>query len=319
MTKRRISMIFVAVLALAMAVTAGCGDRSKDKKESSGEGFRIPDSLLASIEGYKLVRDDYHPVKGGVMANRDIELHYPSSNISRYIAVKNFGFVLSAYNLAKEKIGRPADGTIVVIGAKDLDEYQFLTRKEWWYYGEILGDTLYLEPLDVMLKRYDSATERTFAEIGTIQKISQMALRNISKDRIPLWMREGAASILADEGSVLHIQAFEFKDELLGFEPDVDELDNHLKLAMFKGETRISFFIAYTMVQNLLESSSFEDLVSFASRLGEGKSLDEASESVFGMNYSALVEKVSLKNDFTTYLGDLPEEYKVNRKEKHHH
>ena len=306
------------ILALAGAVSFGCGDRSEEKKESE-EDFRVPDSLLASIAGYNLTRDDYHPVNGGVMANRDIELHYPPSQISRYIAVKNFGFMHSAYNLVRTKIGRPSSGTIIIIGAKDMDEYQFLTRKEWWYYGEIQGDTLYFEPFDVMLKRYDVITKRTFAEICAVQKISQMALKNISKDRIPLWMREGAASILADERAILQMQAYEFKKELIGFNPPIDKLEHYLKIAEDKSVTRISFFIAYNMVKNLLESSSFEDLVSFASKLGEGKNLDDASESAFGMNYSELVEKVRLKDDFTNYLGELPEGMMVEEKDKHDH
>ncbi len=305
MMKKRISLAVFAVLALAMAVSAGCGDQSKEKKDTEDD-FRVPDSLLAPIVGYNLIRDDYHPVNGGVMANKDIEFHYPASQISRYIAVKNFGFVQSAYNLVSTKIGRPSSGTIVVIGAKDLSEYQFLTRKEWWYYGAIQGDTLYLEPFNVLLKRRDFVTQRTFAQIGPIQKISQMALKNISADRIPLWMREGAASTLANEGGILQLQAHEFKKELIGFNPPIDKLEHYLEIAEDKALTRISFFIAWNMVKNLLESSSFEDLVSFASKLGEGKSLDEASESAFGMNYGELVEKVRLKKDFTHYIGERP-------------
>ncbi len=318
MSRKSSVIIFTAILVMAVLVAAGCGDRKKDEKEQSVEEFRVPDSLLSEIEGFKLVQDDYHPVTGGIMANKDFELHYPASGISRYLAVKNFGFIRSAFNLAVQKIGRPADRRLVVIGAKDLDEYMFLTRKEWWYYGEIQGDTLYLEPLDILLKRFDGATERTFAEIGTIQKIAQMALKRISNGKIPLWMREGAASFLADEGAILHMQSNEFKDELLGFNPTVDELDEQLRLAMFKAETRVSFFISFNMVRNLLEWSSFEDLVSFAAGLGEGKSLDEASESAFGIAYGELVEKVRLKEDFTSYLGKLPEEYLTDKKEKHH-
>ena len=146
-----------------------------------------------------------------------------------------------------------------------------------------------------------------------------MAFKKLSSDKMPLWMREGAASFLADEGPVLTMQSFEFKNELIGFDPTVEELNEHLGSAMFKAETRVSFYISFTMVSNLMEWSSFEDIVSFAAGLGEGKSLDEASESAFGMPYGGLVEKVRLKGVFTDYLGELPAEYLSDKKEKHHH
>ncbi|MBN2069886.1 MAG: hypothetical protein JW814_00400 [Candidatus Krumholzibacteriota bacterium] len=308
----------LAALALAMVIGAGCSEKS-DEKKMAGDDFRIPDSLLAPIAGYNLVRDDYHPIRGGVMANNDIELQYPASEIGRYIAVRNFGLVQTAYDIARERIGRPAKGRIVVVGAKDMSEYKFLTRKEWWYYGVMQGDTLYLEPLDVMLKRYDFVTKRTFAEIAILQKISQMALKNISAGRLPLWMREGTASTIANERPILQLQAFEFNKQMLGFNPTVDKLEDYLEIADDKAITRISFFIAYTMVENLLKSHSFEDIVSFAARLGRGESLDEASEGVFGIDYEALVEKVRLKKDFTYYIGELPEGMMVDRKDKNEH
>ena len=52
------------------------GEGAKDKKENS-EAFRVPDSASRPDRGYHLTVDTYHVVNGGVMANAQIELHYP--------------------------------------------------------------------------------------------------------------------------------------------------------------------------------------------------------------------------------------------------
>ncbi len=298
--------VVLAVFVLAAALP-GCG-KDGDKGKKSADDFRIPDSLLTPIEGFNITIDEYHPIRGGVLANKDIELHYPASHIARYLATSNFGFAFNAHRKVLQDIGRPAPGGIVIIGAKDLAEYQFLTKKEWWYYGVIQGDTLYFEPFDVMMKRYDRVSRRSLGEIGLTQKISQMALKNLSRDRIPLWMRESIASWLAGEKSILKAQAAEFNKELIGYNPGLEELERNLSEAVDRGPTRVSFFIAYTMLENLLEKHAMSEIIVFARRLGEGAAIDDASREVFGMDYGKLVETVGIKGDFTDYLEDLLQE-----------
>ena len=136
----------VVLLAAALAISAGCGDGKDDSSGDDGK-FRVPDSLLSPIEAYGLIVDDYHPVNGGVMASADIELRYPPSEIARFIAVKSFGLILTGYRKVVNEIGRPVGGRAVIIGANDLEEYRVMTRKEWWDYAWVKGDTRYSEPL----------------------------------------------------------------------------------------------------------------------------------------------------------------------------
>ncbi len=318
MKRKNAGLLILAVSVMAIVSVFGCGGKDSKEEKSSDADFRIPDSLLTAIEGYHLTVDDYHPVNGGIMANKDIALHYPASHIAEFVSTKSFGYAFNAYRTIQARIGRPVSGQLVIIGAKDLAEYTFLTRKDWWYYGVMQGDTLYLEPLNIMLKRYDFVTGRSIAEIGMIQKMTQMALKRISGGRIPIWMREAAASFLADEKPVLQLQANEFRNELVGFNLSIEELENHLKVAEDKALTRVSFFISYMMVENLMKFSSFDDIVSFARILGEGKTLDEAADEIFGMSYGQLLEKIRLKDDFTNYIGELPANMNLKGDKRQH-
>lgn len=284
--------IAVLVSAVIFVAAAGCNNGTDKDKNKDDESFRIPDSLLSPKDRFHLVRDEYHPVKGGVMANKDIVLYYPASEIYDFISRKMFGIAFDSYKLVEEKIGRPARGKVVCIGAKDMDEYKFLTRKEWWYYGFIKGDTIYFEPYNIMLKRFDKKSEQTIAQMAFIQKFAQMALREKSNGRIPLWLRESIASHLAGEGYVLKTQTPQFREEFTGFNPTESELNDYLKSAQDMGLTRVSFYIAYQMLENLIDISSMEEIMTFIEKLGEGSSLDDASKEVFGIDYNTLISKI---------------------------
>ncbi|RKZ07120.1 hypothetical protein DRQ05_03650 [bacterium] len=292
---KRASNIVVILLAVVLSVSLiGCGKSGKEKAKkgakSTKEEFKMPDSLLTPIASYNLVRDDYHPIKGGVMANEEIELQYPASNIARYIAVKTFGLARDGLNLVKEKIGPPADGRVVLIGAKDLDEYKLLTRKEWWYYGDIKGDTIYFEPFDIMIKR-------SIAKVSIAQKLAQMALIHKSKGRIPIWMREAIASYVAGEGDILKMQANEFRYDNMNLNISPDEIKSALTKAVNRADTRIAFYAAYRMLGKLLEFSTMDHVVEFVDYLGQGLDMDKASKKAFGMDYNALIDRIRVDRE----------------------
>lgn len=273
---------FSAALLILALMLGGCGKESKDEKTAEKD-FRIPDSLLSPLDGYKLTRDDYHPINGGVMASAEIELRYPPGEIARYIAVRSFAAARDAYKKISREIGVPAEGRVCIIGSKDLDEYKFLTRKEWWYYGVVKGDTIYLEPLDVMIKR-------TILEVGVAQKIAQVALNRRSAGRIPYWLKEGLASHVAGEGVILRYQIVQFrKESIYDMHPSPEEIEKTLEEAYDMPSTRIAFYNAYLMTQNLLSISDMGHIMEFIDHLGEGKDLDTASREAFGMNYSSLL------------------------------
>jgi hypothetical protein len=273
------------LIGLLLAMLIGCGKDADRDDGSSGKEFRIPDSLLAPIEGYNLIQDDYHPIKGGVMANADIVLHYPASTVARYIAVKSFGMAQEGLRTVTERIGKPAEDRIYLVGAKDLDEYLFLTRKEWWYYGVMEGDTITFEPLDILIKR-------GIAQVSITQKIAQMALRRISNDRLPLWLREATASHIAGEREILVAQVEEYRLQDWDINPSPEMIDRDLRIAGVRADTRIAFGAAYRMLEALLELATIDDVLGFARKLGAGDSLDAASREAFGLDYAALLETV---------------------------
>lgn len=286
--KRR--KVALCALALLLAWSGGCGKDTERNGEV--EDFRVPDSLLVPLQEYLLTVDEYDPVRGGVMANDRIEVHYPSSQIARYTATRIFGEALAAHELATNMVGRPARVKVVVIGSRDLDEYAFLTRKQWWYYGVIQGDTIICQPFDIMMKRFDPITRRSLSEIGLEQKIVQMALDRVSAGALPIWLREAVASHFANERPVLRVQVEEFRRLPKVFAPGLDELEHILHVAEDRAETRSAFFFAYRMLERLLERATLEDVIGFARRLGAGEPLDDASRAAFGMPYLDLVESI---------------------------
>jgi hypothetical protein len=285
------SLAGILLLSVLFVALIGCGEQAEDgEEESSTDEFRIPDSLLAPIQGYKLTRDDYHPIDGGVMANKDIVLYYPASTIARYIAIKIFGMARNSLRIVTQQIDRPAAGRITLLGSKDLDEYKFLTRKEWWYYGVIQGDSIYFEPLDIMIKR-------GIAQMGITQRMAQMALHRISNGRLPLWLKESVASYVAGEKEVIMAQVEEFRFQNWDINPLPSTLERDLSVAEVRADTRIAFGAAFRMLENLLQFSTIENVLRFARLLGAGDSLDEASREVFGCDYQALVDRVRVDTD----------------------
>jgi len=279
-----------AVIFLSMLIIAGCGDGEKEK--SADEAFKVPDSFLVDKDTFDLVVDSYHPVKGGDIGNEDILVHYPATELYEYISGKIFGIAYNSYREIEEKIGRPAEGRVTCIGTKSMDEYKLMTRKEWWYYGTIRGDTIYFEPYHIMLKRYDRTSKQNIAQIGFRQRFAQMALDRLSKGRVPTWLKESMASYYANESAVLKAQAVQWRDEYFDFRITEAELNSYLEDAQDLALTRVSYYIAYQMLENLMELSSEEQILAFVEKLGEGYSLDEASREVFGFNYETLISKI---------------------------
>jgi hypothetical protein len=289
-----------------MVLAAGCGGDKNEDSTVSEEELRIPDSLLAPIENYGLTIDEYHPIDGGLMANANIALHFPPDEISRVLAIKSFGEILKGYKKVNKEIGRPASGRVVIIGTKNLDEYAALTNKEWWYYATIMGDTIYSEPLDILLKRWDPVTQRSLADIGLTQRMAQMAIDRLSGGRIPVWMKESVASYLADERPVLRMQINQFDKQLIGFSPSLEELERSIVAGDDMALSRASYFFVYRMLENLLEKHEFSSVTGFARRLAEGASLDQASMEEFGMNYMDMIASVR-PADIMDGAGPLPE------------
>ncbi len=279
MSRKSACIAFMVVVALA----GGCGKGGK--KQTEAEKYKLPDSLVAPPIEYRLTVDTYDAIKGGIIGDNKVQVHYPPGDYARQIGLMTLNQMEQAYAQVKKEIGRPADSAVVVIGSADLDEYRVLTRKEWWNYGLIKGDTLYSEPFDIMMKR-------NIANVGYAQRLAQMALNRRSGGRIPLWMREAVASRVAGEGAIIKSQAEEFRlaKQRIDFSPQ--EIEAAIAEGSDRYKTRIAYYCAYRMLENLLAFASMNDVYLFVDKLGQGSSLDAASEAAFSMSYNALLDKV---------------------------
>ena len=199
--------------------------------------------------------------------------------------MSSFDMAQKAYDMVSKEIGKPSDGVLVLIGTNDLEEYQFLTRKEWWYYGLVQGDTIYFEPLDIMLKR-------TIADEGITQKIAQAALLRRSNGRMPVWLREALASLIADEGAIVKMQIEEFKYDGMNVDPSPEAVEEYLTEAVDRADTRIAFYAAYRMIENLLKEYEMDDVMRFIDAIGAGGTFDEASRTAFGKDYASILNMI---------------------------
>lgn len=274
----------IIALLLILVLAVGCGKGAKEKGAGK-EAFRVPDSLLSALNSFDLTVDDYHVINGGVMANAQIEVRYPASEIARYVVVRTFGAAKAAYEKVTKEIGRPAETKLVLIGASDLDEYRLLARKEWWYYGYVRGDTIYFEPLDILMRR-------NIAEVSITQRIAQVALNRRSDGKIPLWLKEAVASRVAGEKDILDIQMPEFQNEGRNMYPSPQEIESAIAAGTDRGDTRIAYHASYRMLEKLLATHSMDNVLSFLDRLKEGKTLDQSSQEAFGIGYDALLDKI---------------------------
>lgn len=289
--KMKARIVGFLICGMIVIAAIGCGQKTEEGEGvDSGDKFRIPDSLLEARARFKLTRDDYHPIKGGVMANALIEMHYPANERARLLAVKTFGVAYEGCHMVIETVGRPADGQLVLIGAKDLAEYQLLTRKEWWYYGYIAGDTIYFEPYDLLFRR-------GIVDVSIPQKIAQAALIRRSGGKIPLWMRESLASNVAGEGDILKMYGRGLKMQEVDVLLSPEEIETLLAEATDRDKTRAAFYASYIMLENLLKFAPLDDVLGFTDKLRDGSSLDEASRALFGMGYEELLDRVRIDKE----------------------
>jgi hypothetical protein len=207
--------------------------------------------------------------------------------VAQFIAVKAFGIAKAGYEKVSKEIGRPAAGKLVLVGTLDLDEYLLMTRKEWWNYGYIKGDTIIFEPLDIMIKRM-------IAGQGIVNRIAQVAINRRSGGACPFWLKEALASRIAGELEILKIQQPEFQYEGRNMNPSPEAIESAIAEGTNRGDSRIAYYSAYRMLENLLETHSMDNVLSFLDRLGEGASLDQASREAFGVDYAALIEEIRI-------------------------
>lgn len=283
--KSILRLVLFTILVLFLSMVVSCGDGGDKEKTVDQEKFRIPDSALSPYEKYDLLRDEFDKKTGGVIANKDIELRYPPTNVARYLSDEIFDIATSAYRKVKKKIGKPVDDRIVLVGTKNMEDYMFRTTKEWWYYGVQRGDTIIFEPFNVMFNRH-------IAEIAITQKIAQMALNRLSNGDIPLWLRESIASEIAGEQFILEQQVEEFRRMNVPVRYSPQEIDVALQEAVDRQKTRIAFWNAHRMLVNLVKAYSMEKVMDFVKILGKVGDLDKASKDIFGIGYHELLEKI---------------------------
>jgi hypothetical protein len=238
------------------------------------------DTLRAMKNRNHVTRDEYWDDRGGVLANEWLEVWYPPGKLTVSHGMFVLNSIMQCHPVVEDLFGGVPLGRLTVVCTQTMEAYKEFTGHDWWHYSYIESDRIIYQPIHVLAARglLDIAVPREFYE---------WAVMRIGGPNTPQWVRNGLASRLAEEGAILADNLSEFPDEEVK-RPD-GEIESALTDRDNKMLTRLAFYDAYRMVQRLDLEQGREKLAAMVVALGEGKNLDEASQSAYGMSYEELL------------------------------
>jgi hypothetical protein len=308
-------IVFITV-ALTLAVLAGCGgDKKQPEVAQTTEGsnpnktdFNYPtqntlfklqgsalDSLRAQKKRFDITRDEYWEGEGGVLANKYFEVWYPAGQTTVTHGMYFFEELMPARQKLEKYFGQAPEELLVIRNTPEIDVYNRLTGREWWYYSDIKGDTATFVAVYTLYKRGISA-------IAVPHEYYQWAVRKLSRGGAPRWLEEGIASRLSNEGPLLLNQLYEFANENLEMTPE--RLDDVLQGEADRRDARIAYYHSYRMVERLAEKYGDAKIKDVVLLIGMGNTLDQAFTKAFGADYNTIVKQAM------DYKVELPEKKK---------
>jgi hypothetical protein len=290
------------VLAL---IAAGCGGKEKESeiarqeepKDPTETDFKYPqanptfkiqgallDSLRVKKQRFGITRDEYWRERGGVLANQYFEVWYPRGEASVTHGMYVFEELMPARAEFEAYFGSAPGELLKINIATEIDVYQRLTGREWWYYADMKGDSLTFVPVYTLYKR-------GISDMAVPHEYYQWAIRKLTLHGAPRWLEEGMASHLSKEGDLLLEQMYEFFREDHSMSPE--KIEEVLQSEDNKRDARIAYFRSYRMVKRLMEEYGEENLKKAIVLIGLGRTLDQAFSDALGIDYSAVLAAAS--------------------------
>jgi hypothetical protein len=280
------------VLIVAVLI-AGCGKGGDepDRQQTAAEEIRrretagpplsdeVMDSLRTLAVRYNVTREEYWEGKGGVLGNEILEVWYPPGKTTVTHGMHTLAEMMKARDKTRRYFGQAPDESLKVVCAMSMASYREKTGREWWVYGKVDNNEIYLQPIEVLY-------QRTLLDIAISRCYFEWAVGRLSGDRAPAWLRHGLASLLSDEDWVLENQLNEFPDERINM--TLADVESGLHNFVDKKSYRVALYNAFRMTRTLAAGSAREKLLETIRMMGTGADAAAAFEDVYGSTYGDL-------------------------------
>jgi hypothetical protein len=189
-----------------------------------------------------------------------------------------------AYHDLTEKLQFVPEEHLHIMPAKDLDEYQRWTGKEFWVTHVVQGGSIVMSPVDVLFRR-------TLAAHAAFAAVAEAILDLKCHGELPMWLREGLSSYLAEEG----YEHLSFMEEFRARRPVLQTPEwtaQHVYPLMDREEGRIARYNAFLMVWTLSEDLGFHHIQELLGLVQKGMLFGDAVERVYHMSYEEWLHRL---------------------------
>lgn len=183
-----------------------------------------------------------------------------------------------------EKLHFVPDTPLHMVSAKDLDEYQRWTGREFWVTHVVQGESIVLSPVDVLFRR-------TLAAHAAFASICESLLDLKCHGALPMWLREGLSSYLAEEGYEHLNFMLEFREERQVLQPPAWTAQ-HVFPLRDRADGRIARYNSFLMVWTLSETMGFDRLQELLDLVETGAPFEAAVETVYHMHYDEWLRRL---------------------------
>lgn len=292
----------------ALLVFAGCASTPSSQMPTAGRGLHWTWSAQQLAElGYPGYVDAYSSAQWGVLYDDAgiaygpksffegrTRLEHPHLTVndefvqSRWIRLHRseccsealLGHFLEIMDLAwkdvGEHIGFVPEVPLSVYSPADVESYKREAGLDIWVTHLVTGPSILMQPIDVLFRR-------TLAGHAAYAAVTQSLLDLHTHGRIPMWLREGISSYLAQEG----FEHLSFMGEFRAAGHPVlmtpAQVETHVYPLLDRRNGRIARYNAFLMVWTLSESYGWERVRALLAAVSEGADFAAAVQSVYGM------------------------------------
>lgn len=250
----------------------------------------VRDTLRTLKKKYGITRDEYWRNRGGVLGNELFEVWYPSGRVTVTHGMHAFGLFMEAQETFQDFFGDSPPDRLIIFTSAHIEDFRKLTNRDFWFYSEISGDSITMQPIWILSKRgIDRQAIR--------HEYHQWALGKLTGYTAPRWLEEGVASWLVDEGELLKLQIHEFGGGSEKMHPEM--LQEILTHEEEKGDSRLAYYHSYMMVNTLVNRYGEDKLRELVLNLTRGEDVIESFQNAYGMDYEKVIRVAMSYTDGT--------------------